>query len=154
MSNLRSDYSKGVIELAFWDDIWNEMINNKEKIIMGHYCRICGAIRPNEKFSGKGHKIHVCRKCELKPKEERENIEQEDEIFGFLKQSHISMKNVRRLKVLALSDNERIAELANIVLEVAEVRPYKKRRLKILAKERRDLFLKLRVTGLIFAHNY
>lgn len=30
---------------------------------MGHYCRICGRIRANEKFSGKGHKIHVCKDC-------------------------------------------------------------------------------------------
>jgi hypothetical protein len=28
---------------------------------MGHYCRICGRERPNRQFSGKGHKIHVCK---------------------------------------------------------------------------------------------
>jgi hypothetical protein len=28
---------------------------------MGHYCRICGRERPNEQFSGKSHKIHVCK---------------------------------------------------------------------------------------------
>lgn len=30
---------------------------------MGHYCRICGRTRSNEKFSGKGHKNHVCKDC-------------------------------------------------------------------------------------------
>ncbi|MEA4901536.1 hypothetical protein [Desulfitobacterium sp.] len=30
---------------------------------MGHYCRICGRIRANEKFSGKGHKNHICKDC-------------------------------------------------------------------------------------------
>ena len=30
---------------------------------MGHYCRICGRTRANEKFSGKGHKNHVCKDC-------------------------------------------------------------------------------------------
>lgn len=30
---------------------------------MGHYCRICGRTRANEKFSGKGHKRHVCKDC-------------------------------------------------------------------------------------------
>ena len=29
----------------------------------GHYCRVCGTYKANEKFSGKGHKIHVCKKC-------------------------------------------------------------------------------------------
>lgn len=30
---------------------------------MGHSCRICGRIRANEKFSGKGHAQHVCKDC-------------------------------------------------------------------------------------------
>jgi hypothetical protein len=88
------------------------------------------------------------------PKNEREAIEHEDEIFGFLKQSHISNKNVSRLKILASSENLRFAELADIVLEVAKVKPYKKRRLKVLARERRDHLQKLKETGLIYAHHY
>ena len=122
--------------------------------IMAHYCRICGRNKPNEKFSGKGHRIHVCKECARMPKEKRDAIEQEEEIFNYLKQSHISKKNVSRLNTLSCSENPRIAELASIVLEVAKVKPYKKRRLKVLARERRDLLLKLKETGLIFAHHY
>jgi len=77
----------------------------------------------------------------------------EQEIFGYLKQSHISDKNVKRLKLLVNSESDKIAELANIVLEVANVKPYKKRRLKVLARERRDLLQKLEETGLILAHH-
>ncbi|SFG78874.1 hypothetical protein SAMN02982927_02769 [Sporolactobacillus nakayamae] len=33
---------------------------------MGHYCRICGRTRPNEKFSGKGHRKHICKECSRK----------------------------------------------------------------------------------------
>ena len=33
---------------------------------MGHYCRICGRTRANEKFSGKGHKNHICKDCSCK----------------------------------------------------------------------------------------
>ena len=121
---------------------------------MGHYCRICGRTRPNEKFSGKGHKIHVCKECARKPKEERDVIEQKEEIFNYLKQSHISKKNVSRLKVLASSSNPKIAELASIVFEVARVKPYKKRRLKVLGRERRDLLQKLEETGLILAQHW
>jgi len=120
---------------------------------MGNYCRICDASRPNEAFSGKGHRSHVCRDCARMPKAERYAIEQEEEIFGFLTQSHISGKNVARLKVLSTSENQRIAEFASIVLEVAQVKPYKKRRLQVLAKERRDLLHRLEETGLIFAHH-
>lgn len=29
----------------------------------GHYCRVCGRYRANEKFSGKGYCQHVCKDC-------------------------------------------------------------------------------------------
>jgi len=29
----------------------------------GHYCKICGEIKANEKFSGKGHAAHICKSC-------------------------------------------------------------------------------------------
>src|SRR5580692_2513966 len=110
---------------------------------MGHYCRICGRERPNEQFSGKGHKIHMCKRCRAKPKAERRAIEDQDDIFGFLKQSHISEKNVIRLRQMAKSDNPQVAGLAEIVLEVARIKPYKTRRLKFLAQKHPELLRKL-----------
>ncbi len=88
------------------------------------------------------------------PREERDAVVQEDEIYDFLTQSHISAKNASRLKTLSSSANPKIAELAGIVLEVARVTPYKKRRLKVLAKERNDLLWKLEETGLILADHH
>lgn len=29
----------------------------------GHYCKICGEYKANEKFSGKGHAAHICIAC-------------------------------------------------------------------------------------------
>ena len=121
---------------------------------MGHWCKICDSVLPNEKFSGKGHKDHICKKCARLPKEELDAIMKKDEIFRFLKQSNISKKNMVRLKTLSRSSNKRIAELAGIVLEVGQVKPHKKRRLKYLAREHRDLLKKLDETGLILAHHY
>ena len=118
---------------------------------MGHYCRICGRTRPNEKFSGKGHSMHICKECVRLPKRELESIERKEEIAGFLGQSNISKKNISRLGKLVASDDAEIAELAGIVLEIALVKPHKKKRLKFLARERRDLLHKLEETGLIFA---
>jgi len=120
----------------------------------GHFCRICKSRKPNEAFSGKGHTIHVCKKCARLPKEQREEIECMDEIFNYLRQSHISDKNVSRLKKLATSPNEEIAKLAGIVLEVAKIKPYKRRRLKELARKNRNLLQKLDETGLILAHGW
>lgn len=87
------------------------------------------------------------------PKPNRDTIEQEEEIFNYLKQSHISATNTARLRTLAASEDPRLAELAAIVIEVAEVKPFKKRRLQVLARERRDLLDALERTGLIAAHH-
>jgi ribosome-binding protein aMBF1 (putative translation factor) len=119
---------------------------------MGHYCRICGRERPNEQFSGKGHRIHVCKGCNAKPKSERQAIEDTDSILAFMQQSHISEKNVARLKKLTESENSQVASLAAVVLKVAEVKPYKTRRLKFLAKMHPEIMRDLEKTGLICAY--
>jgi hypothetical protein len=125
-----------------------------ERKRMEHYCRICKRERPNEQFSGKGHKIHVCKRCTSKPKSERRAIEDKDDIFGFMHQSHISEKNVARLEQMVKSENPQVASLAAIVVEVAKVTAHKKRRLKILAHKHPELLRKLEETGLVFAHTW
>ena len=41
----------------------------------GHYCKICGEYKANEKFSGKGHAAHICKKCAAMPLDERNEAE-------------------------------------------------------------------------------
>jgi hypothetical protein len=88
------------------------------------------------------------------PNERIQALMSEDEMFGFLKQSHISEKNVTRLRQLKVSANVRIASLADLVLQVAQVKPHKRNRLKVLARERPDLLARLEETGLIMAHHW
>jgi hypothetical protein len=110
---------------------------------VGHHCRICHRERANERFSGKGHRTHVCMECQRLPQATRKHIEEVAEILGFLTQSHISSRNLERLKILGESSDEEVACLARVVLEIGEIRPYKRRRLKVLAKEHKDLFARL-----------
>jgi len=119
---------------------------------MGHYCRICGRERPNEQFSGKGHRIHVCKRCKAMPKSERQVIENIDDIFRFMRQSHISEKNVVRLEQMVKSENPQVASLAAMVLKVARVKPYRTRRLKFLARRHPELLQELQDTGLVLGH--
>ena len=122
---------------------------------MGHYCKICGCIKPNEKFSDKGHKTHVCKECSKIPQEERTYILQEEELWNFLHQSNISKKNIIRLETLSESRNKKIANYALLIFEIAKVKPTKKRRLKYLSENRKDLMKRLKETGLIMAcHNF
>lgn len=37
----------------------------------GHYCKVCGTYKANEKFSGKGHAAHICKSCMKLPPAER-----------------------------------------------------------------------------------
>ena len=69
-----------------------------------------------------------------------------------MQQSHISDKNVARLEKMAKSENPQVASLAAIVLKVAQVKPYKTRRLKFLAQTHPDLLRNLEETGLVLAH--
>lgn len=118
---------------------------------MSHYCRICGRYRANEKFSGKGHQIHVCKDCMRLPKEERQATEEEQEIWDYLRQSNISETNLARLGKLAASPNEEIAAMARLVLEIGRVHPQRRSRLRFLTRERKDLLDRLEETGLILA---
>jgi arginine/ornithine N-succinyltransferase beta subunit len=76
---------------------------------------------------------------------------QEREIAAFLEQSHISEKNLRRLRVLERSRDARLAELARIVSEVGLIAPYCRRRMRTLARERRDLLALMVRVGLVSA---
>ena len=40
----------------------------------GHYCKICGEYKSNEKFSGKGHAAHICKACSKLPAEKRSEM--------------------------------------------------------------------------------
>ena len=37
----------------------------------GHYCKICGEYKSNEKFSSKGHAAHICKACSALPSEKK-----------------------------------------------------------------------------------
>ena len=82
----------------------------------------------------------VCKRCAKLPRAEREAIEQADELEGYLRQRHISDKNIARLEVLRRSENPAIAVTALLVLEIAKVAPYRKSRLRRLRQERCDLY--------------
>ena len=92
---------------------------------MGHFCRICGRTRANEKFSGSGHRDHVCKDCQRMPREKRDRIEHLADLWDFLDQSNISAKNIERLKALAAHSDPEVQTLARLVLDIALVHPHK-----------------------------
>jgi len=46
-----------------------------KKKLPGHYCKICGERKANEKFSGKGHAAHICKECAALPQEKKNKLQ-------------------------------------------------------------------------------
>jgi len=55
---------------------WNTMKKH------GHYCKVCGRYRANEKFSGKGHASYICKDCAKLPPEVKAEQETLNRLFN------------------------------------------------------------------------
>jgi hypothetical protein len=116
---------------------------------MGHYCRICGCDRPNQSFSGRGHRNHVCKKCSQLPGEVRFRIEALAEIWGFLAQSVISDKNIHRLSVLSESSDPEVREMASIVHAIGKAHAGRRRRYKKIRADHPKLWQMILQKGIV-----
>jgi len=91
---------------------------------MGRVCDICGRDRPNEAFGGgRGPRSHICNRCMQMPKQKRKLIEAELELSSFLGQTHISDRNISRVRQLAGILNSKVSTLASEMLEVLDAAP-------------------------------
>jgi len=116
---------------------------------MPHFCRICRRLRANESFSGKGHSRHICKKCSRLPKSEIQLVDETNELYGFLEQRNISQKNIARLGVLSRSAEPATARLAKLISDIAKAKPHKRKRIKFLARNRRDIIDRMVEMGLL-----
>ena len=113
---------------------------------MGHFCHICGRVRANERFSGRGHRQHICKDCQRRPRAERDRIECLVELDGFLRQSSISGKNQQRLRVLGEHSDAEVRLLAQLILEIARAHPRRRRRVQTIARRHWPLFVRMATT--------
>lgn len=116
---------------------------------MGRYCKVCGNSRPNERFGGRGMRRFICSACRKLPKEQQRRRLWTDEVLGFLEQSNISAKNIKRLREIEQAGTQPVDALAALVRQIAEVKPHKKRRWKWLRANHPELLEKARQLGLL-----
>lgn len=76
----------------------------------GHYCIICGEYKANEKFSGKGHKARICKKCSKLEPEKLNEIKTIKKLLDL--PFHLSSVQLSWLKQMQESDNPDIKEAA------------------------------------------
>lgn len=72
--------------LKTWDSDSSSHPNLKAETTeyMSHYCWKCGQYLANEKFSGKGHARHICKKCMAEERAQRRQILKEKRERGEL----------------------------------------------------------------------
>lgn len=119
---------------------------------MEYICRICDQPRPETAFTEKSHSLHTCKKCNILLNQRSEERNQLDEIFKVLTQTCISQKNILRLKTLCASNYPKVSLHAAIVLEIAQIRPYKKGRHNFLEQKHPELAKKIEEAGLAYPH--
>ncbi|MEA1944538.1 MAG: hypothetical protein U9N07_04285 [Euryarchaeota archaeon] len=88
----------------------------KKKRYRGHFCKVCGKILPNEKFSGKGHAAHICKKCARKSKAQQSEEIAITRIYHVLSYHNLSRDNRRMLENYTHSRSERVRSEALTVL--------------------------------------
>ena len=106
----------------------------------GYGCRICGRRRPNEAFSGRGRRDHVCKGCQKLPSSERVRADVKRELRGYAKQPRISGRNILRLMELSRHEDPDIRKHAAALVEIAAVCPGGRRRWVRLASSHPALF--------------
>jgi hypothetical protein len=118
----------------------------------GYYCRVCKVRKLRDEFPGKADKGRVCKACATVSTGERLGIRHEEEIYHFLRQAGLTKKTRERLEYLAQSKNAKTQELAKLMLQVVDIAPYKKGRLKLLSELAPDLLKKLQEMGLVASY--
>ena len=76
----------------------------------GHYCKICGEYKANEKFTGKGHANHICRICASLPADKKAEMETLHRIRNL--PFRLSDEQRKWLKNLTKDDRHAVRELA------------------------------------------
>ena len=89
----------------------------------GHYCKICGEYKANEKFSGKGHAAHICKVCQSLPVEERNKEAILTRMMNL--PFHLSKEQISWLKKHRKDKRPEVSEAAKAVF--AERFPYAER---------------------------
>lgn len=82
----------------------------------GHYCKVCGEYKANEKFSGKGHAAHICKKCAALPPDVRSTQMIENKLLSL--PWRLSKEQVKWLHNKAHDKRPEIRELAQEQLNV------------------------------------
>jgi hypothetical protein len=84
----------------------------RKKRYRGHFCKVCGEVLPNEKFTGKGHAAHICKMCAGKPLEGQQEEIVLTRIGGVYRYPNLSRQNRLMLEKYTRNKSETIRQAA------------------------------------------
>jgi hypothetical protein len=122
----------------------------KKKQYRGHYCYLCGELKPNERFSGRGRRNHICNACKKIPKAERQKIEDLRFVDSILDQKNISAGNIQSLKRIAETYTDELGAAGAVLVKVARVKSHKKKRISFLRQKHPDIYWELVRLGMLW----
>ena len=99
-------------------------MTKKKKRPQGHYCKICGEYKANEKFSGKGHAVHICKSCSRLSAAEKAEAQTLNRLMG-LPLRHLNQGDKKWLENRVHDSRPEVAALAKKVYR--ECFPYAER---------------------------
>ena len=82
----------------------------------GHYCRICGEHKSNEKFSGSGHVAHICKACTKKSPAKKSEDMTINKLHGMMFR-YLNESEIKWLKNRRNDSRPEVQELAQQVFE-------------------------------------
>jgi len=89
----------------------------KKKKSNGHYCKVCDSYIANERFSGKGHAKHICKKCSKLPVEKQNEQINLNKIFSLYGFSNLSKANRIKLEKFLDNKSEKVREASRQMLD-------------------------------------
>jgi len=94
----------------------------KKKKYKGHYCKVCGEIKANEKFTGKGHASHICKKCFKKSGAQQSEEIAIDKIYKLTRYSNLSKQNRKMLEAYLKDSRENVKLVSQEVMDMFTLR--------------------------------
>ena len=89
----------------------------KKKRFSGHYCKVCNRIVSNEKFSGRGHSIHICKKCSKLSIEERDERRDINRIYGLYRYTYLTKANRLMLEGYSKDKSDKVRSAAKSMID-------------------------------------
>lgn len=94
----------------------------KKKKYKGHYCKVCGEIKANEQFTGKGHASHICKKCSKKAGPQQAEEIAINRIYKLVRYSNLSKQNRKMLEAYLHDRRENVRLASQEVMEMFTLR--------------------------------